>query len=164
MPSNSITVLRIRCMTAAAISVAAITLGSAGAAHAADSATGAREAPFLQENDQAMTRMMDGMSIKPSGDVDRDFTAMMIPHHQGAIDMAQAELRYGHNEQLRRIAQEIIVEQQQEIVAMRLALGQPLPPSAPAPDQGQAPANAAPSQTTSSTTMPMPMRMDQEMK
>lgn len=166
MPSNFITVLGARRMTAAAISVAAITLGSAGSAYAADSATGAREAPFLQENDQAMTRMMDGMSIKPSGDVDRDFTAMMIPHHQGAIDMAQAELRYGHNEQLRRIAQEIIVEQQQEITAMRLALGQPLPPSAPAPDQGQgrAPANAVPVQPASSTTMPMPMRMDQEMK
>ncbi len=48
---------------------------------------------------------------------------MMAPHHQGAIDMAQAELRYGHNEQLRRLAQEIIVEQQQEIVAMRLGTG-----------------------------------------
>jgi hypothetical protein len=108
--------------------------------------------------------MMDGMSIKPSGDVDRDFVAMMIPHHQGAIDMAQAELRYGHNEQLRRIAQEIIVEQQQEIIAMRLALGQPLPPSAPAPDQGQAPSRAAPSQPMSSMTTPMPMRMNQETK
>ncbi|KXU82974.1 DUF305 domain-containing protein [Paraburkholderia monticola] len=93
------------------------------------------EAPFLAENDSAMTRMMDGMSVKPTGDVDRDFVAMMVPHHQGAIDMAQAELRYGHNEQLRRIAQEIVVEQQQEIIAMRVALGQPLPPSAPAPDQ-----------------------------
>jgi Domain of unknown function (DUF305) len=165
MPSNFITVLRARCMAAASISVAAVALGSAGSpAHAAGAANGGPEAPFLTENDQAMTRMMDGMSIKPSGDVDRDFTAMMIPHHQGAIDMAQAELRYGHNEQLRRIAQEIIVEQQQEITAMRLALGQPLPPSAPAPDQGQAPANAAPAQATSTTTMPMPMRMDQEMK
>jgi hypothetical protein len=95
------------------------------------------EAPFLAENDTAMTRMMDGMSVKPTGDVDRDFVAMMAPHHQGAIDMAQAELRYGHNEQLRRIAQEIVVEQQQEIIAMRVALGQPLPPSAPAPDQQQ---------------------------
>lgn len=165
MPSNFITVLRARCMAAAAISVAAVALGSAGApAHAADAANAGPETPFLAENDQAMTRMMDGMSIKPSGDVDRDFTAMMIPHHQGAIDMAQAELRYGHNEQLRRIAQEIIVEQQQEITAMRLALGQPLPPSAPAPDQAQAPANAAPAQATSNTTMTMPMRMNQEMK
>jgi hypothetical protein len=62
-----------------------------------------------------------------------------VPHHQGAVDMAQAELRYGHNERLRRIAQEIVVEQQQEIIAMRLALGQRLPPSAPAPDQQPAP-------------------------
>ena len=93
------------------------------------------EARFLSENVGAMTRMMTGMEIKPSGDVDQDFAAMMIPHHQGAMDMAQAELRHGHNEQLRRIAQEIIVDQQQEIVAMRLALGQPLPPSVAAPDQ-----------------------------
>jgi hypothetical protein len=93
------------------------------------------EAPFLAENVSAMTRMLVGMEIRPSGDVDHDFAAMMIPHHQGAIDMARAELRYGHNEQLRRIAQEIIVDQQQEIAVMRLALGQPLPPSLAAPDQ-----------------------------
>jgi uncharacterized protein (DUF305 family) len=47
---------------------------------------------------------------------------MMIPHHQGAIDMALAELRYGRNERLKRLAQEIIIEQQQEIAVMRLAL------------------------------------------
>ena len=82
-----------------------------------------------------MQKMMAGMDVKPSGDVDRDFAAMMIPHHQGAIDMALAELRYGTNEQLRRIAQEIIVSQQQEIAAMHVALGQPLPPSAAAPTQ-----------------------------
>ena len=93
------------------------------------------EAPFLAENAAAMDRMMAGMSVKPSGNIDADFSAMMIPHHQGAIDMALAELRYGKNEQLRRIAQEIIVDQQQEIAAMRLALGQPLPPSAPAPTE-----------------------------
>ena len=97
--------------------------------------TSAEEAPFLSENEKAMTKMMDDMSIRPTGDVDRDFVAMMVPHHQGAIEMAQAELRYGHNEQLRRIAQEIVVEQQQEIVAMRLALGQPLPAQTAAPTQ-----------------------------
>jgi hypothetical protein len=104
------------------------------------------EAPFLAENDVAMAKMMAAMKIKPSGDVDEDFVAMMVPHHQGAIDMAQAELRYGRNEQLRRIAQEIIVTQQQEIAAMRLALGQPLPPSVPSPDQPSSlsPAGAQP--------------------
>jgi uncharacterized protein (DUF305 family) len=104
---------------------------AASAARAADPA----EKPFLAENAAAMDKMMDGMSARPTGDVDQDFVATMVPHHQGAIDMAQAELRYGHNEQLRRIAQEIIVEQQQEIAAMRLALGQPLPPSVASPDQ-----------------------------
>ena len=75
------------------------------------------------------------MGIRPSGDVDTDFVAMMVPHHQGAIEMAQAELRYGRNERLRRMAQEIIVTQLQEMTAMRLALGQALPPSVPSPVQ-----------------------------
>jgi hypothetical protein len=49
--------------------------------------------------------------------------------------MAQAELRYGRNEPLRRMAQEIIVTQLQEITAMRSSLGQALPPPVPSPDQ-----------------------------
>jgi len=73
--------------------------------------------------------MMADMDVKPSGDVDQEFAAMMIPHHQGAVEMAQSELRYGRNEQLRRIAQEIIVDQQQEIAVMRLALTQPAAPA-----------------------------------
>jgi hypothetical protein len=93
------------------------------------------ETRFLNENEAAMRKMMSGMSIEPSGDVDRDFAAMMIPHHQGAIEMAQAELRHGRNELLRRIAQEIVVEQQQEIAAMRLAVHQPLAPSTASPDR-----------------------------
>ncbi|MBX9844347.1 MAG: DUF305 domain-containing protein [Xanthobacteraceae bacterium] len=96
--------------------------------------------PFMKESQAAMTRMMDAMNIDSTGDVDRDFAAMMIPHHQGAIDMALAMLRYGRNEQLKRIAQEIIVEQQQEIDAMRLAVG--LPPASPAPAPAPAPTQA----------------------
>lgn len=96
-----------------------------------------QEQGFWKENEQAMDTMMSRMAIEPTGNVDEDFVAMMTPHHQGAMDMAVAELRYGKNEQLRRIAQEIIVTQQQEIVAMYQALGKPLPPAAPAPDQVQ---------------------------
>ena len=95
----------------------------------------ADEAPFLAENDAAMKKMMNDMAVKPTGDVDVDFVAMMVPHHQGAIDMALAVLRYGRNAQIRRLAQEIIVTQQQEIAAMRLAVGEPLPPSVPSPTQ-----------------------------
>ena len=95
------------------------------------------EAPFWKENEAAMNKMMDDMAIKPTGDIDRDFVAMMVPHHQGAIDMATGELRYGKNEQLRRIAQEIIVDQLQEIAAMKLAIGEPATGLAPAPTQQQ---------------------------
>jgi hypothetical protein len=94
--------------------------------------------------------MMSDMVIKPTGDVDRDFVAMMTPHHQGAIEMAQAVLRSGRNEEIRRLAQEVIVTQQQEIAAMRLAIGDPLPPSVPSPTQVSAtPTSMVPSTLTS---------------
>lgn len=93
----------------------------------------ATEAHFIAENNAAMEKMMADMNVKPTGDVDRDFVAMMIPHHQGAIAVAQAMLRYGHNEPLRRLAQEIIVTQQQEIATMRLAIGEPPNQPQPAP-------------------------------
>jgi uncharacterized protein (DUF305 family) len=81
------------------------------------------ENPFLSENATGMKKMMTDMMIKPSGDVDRDFVQMMVPHHQGAIDMAKTELKYGHNEQLRRLARDIIAKQQREITEMRSAIG-----------------------------------------
>jgi Domain of unknown function (DUF305) len=125
------------------------------AAEGADA--GDSERPFLTENQRAMDKMMAGMAAKPTGDVDADFAAMMIPHHQGAIDMAVLELRYGRNEQLRRIAQEIIVDQQQEIAAMRLALGQPLPPSVSAPtESGDPVATGAPASPVVHTMKDMP--------
>jgi uncharacterized protein (DUF305 family) len=93
------------------------------------------DAPFIARVDGAMARMMNGMSVRPVGDADKDFVEMMVPHHQGAIEMSEAELQYGHNPQLKRLAQEIIVTQQEEIAAMRVAVGEALPPSAPAPDQ-----------------------------
>ena len=116
---------------------AAALAGMSGFAMAHDAArhlTGHEaESPFLEGNAEAMTRMMAGMDVPPSGDVDKDFVEMMVPHHQGAIDMAKLLLRYGENEKLKYIAQEIIVTQQQEIAAMRKALGEALPPSEPAP-------------------------------
>jgi uncharacterized protein (DUF305 family) len=73
---------------------------------------------------QAMERMHKDMNIVPTGDPDRDFAAMMIPHHQGAIDMAKVELQFGKNPVLRRLAQGIIVEQLQEIEVMQRELRQ----------------------------------------
>lgn len=127
------------------LAVAAAAFAHDGDHYSAESALSADESAFLAENDAAMTKMMNDMAAKPSGDIDRDFVAMMSPHHQGAIDMAVIELRYGKNERLRRIAQEIIVEQRQEIDAMKLALGEQVTDTTPAPTQqpGATPAPAA---------------------
>lgn len=79
-----------------------LSTGGTAAAEVAD-------APFVDRVKAAMATMMAGMAIAPTGDADRDFVAWMVPHHQGAVDMAQAELLYGRNVKLRRISQEIIV-------------------------------------------------------
>jgi uncharacterized protein (DUF305 family) len=102
------------------IIVAGLLLAASGA-----NATG-DHGGFYEAMDVAMERMMAAMHVPTTRDVDGDFAAMMIPHHQGAIDMAIAELRYGTDPQLRRIAQEIVIDQQQEITAMQLAIGDKL--------------------------------------
>src|SRR6267378_3837316 len=78
-----------------------------------------------------MNESMDGMdkrmkSAPMNGDVDHDFATMMMPHHQGAIDMAKAELLYGKDPVMRRLAEEIVVDQQSEIQAMQLWLSKKL--------------------------------------
>ena len=113
--------------------IAAMRLALASAA--ASPSTRSEDVSFFAKSDAAMARMMAAMRIRPSHDVDRDFVAMMVPHHQGAIDLAKAELSYGHNEPLRGLAQDIIATQEQQIVAMRGALGEPLPPSVPSSHQ-----------------------------
>jgi uncharacterized protein (DUF305 family) len=78
---------------------------------------------FMQFMNESMERMDNGMKSAPmNGDVDHDFATMMMPHHQGAIDMAKAELAYGKDPVMRRLAEEIIVDQQSEIQAMQLWL------------------------------------------
>ncbi|WP_374203111.1 DUF305 domain-containing protein [Streptomyces sp. MBT84] len=70
----------------------------------------------MNQSMQAMTKAMAGSSM--TGDPDHDFAAMMVPHHQGAIAMSKAVLEHGKDPVLRRLAQEIIVTQQQEIAVM----------------------------------------------
>ena len=90
------------------------------------SEAGREATPFARLMETAMTVMDDGMKHAPmTGDPDHDFAAMMIPHHQGAIDMAKAELLYGKNPVLRRLAQEIIVTQASEITVMQTELKKP---------------------------------------
>jgi YVTN family beta-propeller protein len=78
---------------------------------------------FEQDMMESMSKMDQDMVAAPmTGDPNHDFSAMMIPHHQGAIDMAKTFLLHGQDSGLRRLAQEIIVTQQQEIQVMRLRL------------------------------------------
>lgn len=68
----------------------------------------------------AMDKMSRDMAAVPmTGDADRDFTAMMIPHHQGAIDMARYELANGKDPAMRKLARNIVTAQEKEIAAMR---------------------------------------------
>ena len=69
-----------------------------------------------------MTKAMDG--IEPTGDPDRDFLTMMIPHHQGAIDMAEVQLKHGKNPEVRAMAEKIISDQKREIAEMEKMLKQ----------------------------------------
>jgi uncharacterized protein (DUF305 family) len=93
---------------------------AAGAAAAQDQAVIADTLTSVMA--AAMARMDHDMMAPATGDADRDFASMMIPHHQGAVEMAEAELRFGRDPVLRRLAQGIIVEQRQEIAVMRQAI------------------------------------------
>lgn len=58
-------------------------------------------------------------AMKPTGDADKDFAAMMIPHHQGAVDIAKIELTSGKHPALRKMAKAIVAAQEKELSQMR---------------------------------------------
>lgn len=97
---------------------------------------------FEAQMGRAMELMDRDMMVAPSGNPDRDFAAMMIPHHQGAVDMARIQLQFGKDPVLRRLAQGIIVEQLQEIDVMKRALQQ-LPAESPLPAANPTISNSA---------------------
>jgi uncharacterized protein (DUF305 family) len=83
---------------------------------------------FMERMEAVMTEMDRSMKAAPmNGDIDHDFATMMIPHHNGAIEMAKAELLYGTDPTMKRMAQEILVDQQSEIDAMNLWLARRAP-------------------------------------
>ena len=75
--------------------------------------------PEIKAFTDANTKMHRAMSGKLTGNADRDFVQGMIPHHQGAIDMAQVELKYGTDPDLRKLAEDIIAAQEKEIAFMK---------------------------------------------
>jgi uncharacterized protein (DUF305 family) len=100
-------------MTLKALLAAAVILAAPCAAFA-NHATSAEEA-FKEANDTMMHNMMKPLT----GDPDKDFVTMMMAHHQGAIDMAKVELKYGKDPTLRALAEAIIEAQAKEIEEMK---------------------------------------------
>jgi Uncharacterized protein conserved in bacteria len=74
----------------------------------------------LMKNMETMHASM--AAAEPSGNNDADFVNLMVPHHQAAVDMARTELLHGSDAQMRRLAQEIITDQESEIQLMQLWL------------------------------------------
>jgi uncharacterized protein (DUF305 family) len=75
--------------------------------------------PVISAYQAVNDKMHRAMMITFTGDADRDFVEGMIPHHQGAIDMAEVVIQYGKDPEIRKLAEEIIIAQKQEIALMK---------------------------------------------
>ena len=79
----------------------------------------AHEHTSTDANKTAMEKMHQNMDIQYTGDADKDFARGMIPHHEGAIDMAKTELKFGKDPELRKLAEDIITAQEKEIKQLK---------------------------------------------
>ncbi len=115
----------------AAVAAMTLVLAGAGSALAAEHThppakpPGAAASSFVRDMDAGMAKMMADMHAPGySGRVDVDFLTMMIPHHEGAVEMARLQLVHGSDPVTRRLAEDIIASQQAEIEGMKRRLAQ----------------------------------------
>jgi uncharacterized protein (DUF305 family) len=101
------------------VTVAALPARAQPVPLSAATAGNADASPWSRAFEAANKRMMDGMTAPMSGNADQEFVAAMLPHHQGAVDMAKVELQYGKDPRLRRLATDIVKAQEKEIAQMK---------------------------------------------
>lgn len=87
--------------------------------HDAVPATGEKSDAATEAFEAANEKMHEGMDIELTGDADVDFVRGMIPHHQGAVDMANVVLKYGKDPEIRKLAEGVVKAQEEEIAFMK---------------------------------------------
>jgi len=88
-------------------------------AHQGHMMTSGEDSPSSKAFAEANAKMHADMAVPLTGDADVDFVQGMIPHHQGAIDMAKIVLEHGTDPEIRKLAEEVIAAQEGEIAMMR---------------------------------------------
>lgn len=90
--------------------------------HGMPAASSATASPSTKAYEATNMKMHKDMAITYTGDADKDFLRGMIPHHQGAIDMARVVLQYGKDPKVKALAEKIIKDQDAEIAEMKAML------------------------------------------
>lgn len=106
-------------LVAAALALPALTVAAVAQDHSAHGGHAIDAAPSSKAFEEANARMHADMAIAYTGDADVDFVKGMIPHHQGAIDMAKVVLEHGKDPEIRKLAEEVIAAQTGEIAMMK---------------------------------------------
>jgi uncharacterized protein (DUF305 family) len=87
--------------------------------HEAAAAPGEKPDAATEAFEAANEKMHEGMDVELTGDADVDFVRGMIPHHQGAVDMANVVLKYGKDPEIRKLAEGVVKAQEDEIAFMK---------------------------------------------